>query len=320
MYREGPRGVLPGAGASATLPAMTLSGVHILLTYACTYECDHCFVWSSPEQSGTLTIPELEQILQQSRDLGTVEWTYFEGGEPFLYHGMLRWGVRRAAELGFRVGVVSNAYWATSPADAHEWLRDFAGLIQDLSLSCDRYHGDTEHEVRVGHARAAAARLGIPADVIRVAPLQKTDAAHPVGQLPAGESALMFRGRAAERLADQAPHKPWDGFTSCPYEDLREPGRIHVDPFGHVHVCQGISIGNVFRTPLAEICRSYVPELHPIVGPLLDGGPARLVREYGVAHHEGYADACHLCFRTRAALRPRFPEVLGPAPMYGPAA
>ena len=60
------------------------------------------------------------------------------------------------------------------------------------------------------------------------------------------------------------------------------------------------------------------PEAHPITGPLLAGGPAELARRHEVARGEAYADACHLCDRTRAALRVRFPEELGPAQMYGP--
>jgi len=297
---------------------MKLTGLHLLLTYACTYECDHCFVWSSPEQTGTLNIAQIEEILRQTQALGTVEWFYFEGGEPFLYHAPLRWGVRRAAELGFRVGLVTNAYWATHPADALEWLRDFAGLVQDLSISCDSYHGDAEQERRAEYASAAAAQLGIPADVIRIAAPQSAAAGHPVGQLPAGESVLMFRGRAAERLVDGAARAPWTGFTRCPYEDLRDPGRVHVDPLGYVHVCQGIAIGNVFRTELREICRTYAPESHPIVGPLLAGGPAQLARAYGVTPDAEYADACHLCYRTRLQLRARFEDLLAPDQMYGP--
>lgn len=297
---------------------MKLTGLHLLLTYACTYECDHCFVWSSPEQTGTLDIARIEDILRQTQALGTVEWFYFEGGEPFLYHGPLRWGVRRASELGFRVGLVTNAYWATHPADALEWLRDFAGLIQDLSISCDNYHGDADQERRAEYASAAAAQLGIPADVIRIASVESASPGRPVGQLPAGESVLMFRGRAAERLADRASRAPWTEFTRCPYEELREPDRVHVDPLGYVHVCQGITIGNVFQTQLREICRAYDPEKHPIVGPLLAGGPAQLARTYSLPHEDGYADACHLCYRMRGLLRARFPDVLAPGQMYGP--
>jgi hypothetical protein len=115
------------------------------------------------------------------------------------------------------------------------------------------------------------------------------------------------------------PRTPWTAFTACPHEDLREPGRVHVDPLGFVHVCQGITIGNVFETPLAEICRTYDTDAHPIVGPLLAGGPAGLARRHGIPCEEGYADACHLCYRVRSALRARFPGTLGPDQMYGPA-
>ena len=49
---------------------MKLSGLHILLTYQCTYECDHCFVWGSPWQKGTLTLEQIEEILDQAKDAG----------------------------------------------------------------------------------------------------------------------------------------------------------------------------------------------------------------------------------------------------------
>ncbi len=62
---------------------MKLSGLHILLTYQCTYECDHCFVWGSPRQNGVLTIEQIAEALTQAKEAG-VEWIYFEGGEPFL--------------------------------------------------------------------------------------------------------------------------------------------------------------------------------------------------------------------------------------------
>ncbi len=64
--------------------AIQLSGVHILLTYTCNYECDHCFVWGGPFKEGTLTLDQLDEILTQAENLRTVEWIYFEGGEPFL--------------------------------------------------------------------------------------------------------------------------------------------------------------------------------------------------------------------------------------------
>ncbi len=88
---------------------MKLEGLHILLTYQCTYECDHCFVWGSPRQTGTLTYEQIEQILLQAKD-AHVTSIYFEGGEPFLYYAILVKAVHKAADMGFSVGIVSNAY------------------------------------------------------------------------------------------------------------------------------------------------------------------------------------------------------------------
>jgi MoaA/NifB/PqqE/SkfB family radical SAM enzyme len=296
---------------------MKLAGLHLLLTYECNYECDHCFVWGGPRQSGTMTLDTIERILEEAEALGTIEWIYFEGGEAFLYYQLLRAGVRLAAERGFKVGIVTNSYWASADRDAIEWLQPFAGLVQDLSISNDAYHGDQEHLRQTEIAGKAAEHLGIPVEFIVVAQPEKLDAPGASGQLPAGESAVMYRGRAAEKLASRATPKPWEQFTHCPWEDLREPERVHVDPLGNLHVCQGISMGNLLHHPLTEICRDYLPEEHPIVGPLLEGGPAELIRRYRLAHLEGYADACHLCYKARSVLRERFPEILTPDQMYG---
>jgi hypothetical protein len=122
-------------------PSKSLSGLHLLLTYECNYECDHCFVWGGPTQTGTMTLEIIGQILEQATALGTIEWIYFEGGEPFLYYDTLLAGVRQARESGFRVGIVSNAYWATSDAEAEKQLQPLVGLVEDLSISSDAYHG-----------------------------------------------------------------------------------------------------------------------------------------------------------------------------------
>lgn len=296
---------------------MKLSGLHLLLTYQCTFECDHCFVWGSPWQSGTMTLENIREILWQAKDLGTINSIYFEGGEPFLYYAVLLGGVRLARQQGFEVGIVSNSYWATSVEDAIEWLKPFVGLVGDLSISSDEYHYSEQVSQQAKNARAAADRLGIPLGFISIARPDAIEAASATGQLPGGESSVMYRGRAAVKLIARAARSSWTRFNECPHEDLREPGRVHVDPFGNLHVCQGIVIGNMFRTSLKEICERYDADAHPITGPLLHGGPAELVRRHDVAHADAYADACHLCYEARRDLRPRFAEMLAPDQVYG---
>ena len=295
---------------------MNLSGLHILLTYQCTFECDHCFVWGSPKQSGVLTLTQIRKILGQAREAG-MEWIYFEGGEPSMYYATLLAGVREAKQMGFRVGVVSNGYWATSPEDAVEFLRPFAGLLEDLSVSNDLYHYSDAQSRQAGNAVAAARELGIPVGEICVAQPERLDAASSKGQLPESGSAVMYRGRATCKLVPRATLRPWNLFTACPHEDLREPGRSHLDPLGNLHICQGISLGNVFQISLKELCGKYDADAHPICGPLLEGGPEALVQEHNLPHADTYADACHLCYEARLALRERFPEILKPDQMYG---
>ncbi len=264
-----------------------------------------------------MTLKGVRRILQQAEELGTVKWIYFEGGEPFLYYAILLKGVQEAASLGFQVGIVSNGYWATGEEDALEWLRPFVGLVQDLSISSDLYHWGERLSQQAKNASAAAEQLNIPIGIISIAQPGATKAASALGQLPVGETVVMYRGRAAKKLVAQATQRPWQQFTECPYENLREPGRLHVDPFGNLHICQGISPGNLFSQPLREICDTYDPYSHPILGPLLEGGPMELVQRYGLPHEERYADACHLCYEARLALRGRFPEILAPDQMYG---
>jgi MoaA/NifB/PqqE/SkfB family radical SAM enzyme len=293
---------------------MKLSGLHILLTVQCTRACEHCFVWGSPRQRGVLSVEQIRQILNQAKEAG-VEWVYFEGGEPFIYYDVLVEGVRMAAEMGFIIGIVSNAYWATSVAKAMEHLQPLAGRVSDLTVSSDLYHCDEVLSEESQNAIVAAKWLNIPTGMISIAKPDE-DAAQTHGQIQ-NQGAVMYRGRAAVALAPRAVGHAWDEFTQCPHEDLREPGRIHLDPFGNLHICQGTVIGNVFEKPLKEICESYDADAHPICGPLLEGGPVALVSEYHLPHESTYADACHLCYEARRLLRKRFPEMLKPDQVYG---
>lgn len=296
---------------------MKLSGLHLLLTYQCNFECDHCFLWGGPHQIGTTTMEQIEEIIQQAKRHESVEWFYFEGGEPFLYYPVLVEAVRRASQSGFNVGIVTNSYWATSLTDALIWLKPFSGLLQDLSVSTDLFHGSEMYSANARFANQAAEILKIPVGTIQIAQPEEENVARSVGKLPEGGSQVMFRGRAASTLASKAAHRSWTEFHDCPHENLSDPGRVHVDPLGYLHICQGITIGNLFEHPVNDICANFQPEHHPILGPLLADGPVGLASTYGVTPEGLYADACHLCYSIRDGLRDRFPNELGPGQMYG---
>jgi hypothetical protein len=254
---------------------------------------------------GTFTAARVREVLDQAVEVGTVTRVYFEGGEPFLYYAVLLDGVRAARERGLEVGVVTNTYWAESVEDAELWLRPLveAGLT-DLTVSDDPLHHGEEGESPARRALDAARRMGIPSGSICI-------------DSSVTAEDVRLRGRAAEKLAEGRPVRPVAGFDECPDEDLTDPGRVHVDAYGNVHLCQGVLMGNLFETPLPELMRNFDPASHPIVGPLLRGGPVALASEHGVAHEPEHPSACHLCYRVRQTLRGRFPEHLGPPQVYG---
>ena len=297
-----------------------LTGVHFLLTYTCNFECDHCFLYCSPRSQGTFTIGQVGTVLEEAKKIGTVDWVFYDGGEPFLFFPLLEEGIKCTAAKGFKVGVVTNAYGALSEADAELWLRPLskAGMTY-LSISNDVFHyGETpENPATIAHT--VAQRLGIDTSPIHIEPpkiipngSQEGDKGQPV----VGGGAK-FRGRAVEKLTKDLPVRQWKDLCTCPYEELESPSRVHLDPLGHVHICQGISMGNMWETPLAELVAQYRPNEHPICGPLLRGGPAALARELGVTPDAGYIDECHMCYLVRKAMIEKYPDHLAPGQVYG---
>ena len=297
-----------------------LTGIHFLLSYKCDSECDHCFVYSSPRAKGTFTLDQMKRVYGELPKIGTIEWVYFEGGEPFLFYALMHEGIRMARDMGFKTGIVTNAYWATSTEDAELWLRPLRDLkVSDLSVSDDSFHHEDCAASPAKHALQAARRLGMPCTSICIGKPtveEAVDKGQGRGKPVIGGGA-MFKGRAVEKLTAGLPLRPWSEFTECPHEDLRNPGRVHLDAHGNVHLCQGLSMGNMWDIPLSKMVRQYDADLHPICGPLINGGPALLAKEYEVPHDDGYVDACHMCYLVRLALLDRFPQYLAPKSVYG---
>jgi hypothetical protein len=219
-----------------------LTGVHFLLTYKCTFECDHCFLYCGPNSEGTFTTDRVEELLGQMKEIDSVYATYFEGGEPFLYYPLMLESLRLSKSMGFKTGLVTNGYWAESERDAELWLKPIAEIgIDDLSVSDDPIHYPSGSENNAKRAVKAAGKLGIPCGSI------------------------------------------------C----IEEPKVIHDE-----------------KTWRGE-------PVHPIIGPILKGGPAELARKYNFDITPGFVDHCHLCFLVRRGLVDRFPDTLTPKQVYG---
>ena len=325
--------------------AIRLDGIHFLVTYRCTYACDHCFVWGSPDAEDAMTLAQITSVIDQGAELGLTD-VYFEGGEPTLAYPIVLAAAKHARERGLDAGIVSNCFWATSVADAKIWLAPFAEIgLSDLSLSSYAYFVEDANEEQLRNAVLAARELGIPASVLEVG--APADIGVP-GACSGDVGEVMHKGRAAVALAPARASRAPETLVTCPYEDFTDPGRAHVGPDGELQICQGISAGNVFAggdgpwpaaavgapgdgTPgpedvaslkpggLAAVLDTYDPHGRPVIREILAGGPWALAQAAGhTPLRDQYADECHLCYEVRALLRAagRHPEVVAPGQCY----
>lgn len=256
-----------------------------------------------------MSLEMVRKVLDEAREIGTIEWIYFEGGEPLLAYPSVVEGIRMARDMGFKTGIVTNAYMAVSKEDADAMLRPFADLGLDmLSVSDDSLHyGDGPSPTK--RTLAAAERFGIPCGAICVDRPSVVD-----GKV---KGSVMFRGRAADKLVAGLPTRPIESLNRCPHEDLESPSRVHIDPYGYVHLCQGLCIGNILKQPLSELVSSYEVQNHAIAGPLSIGGPMLLSKSVGFHADHGFVDECHFCYMIRKALIDRYPDLLAPRQVYG---
>jgi len=280
----------------------SLQGIHFLITYGCSSECDHCFIWGTPKRDAGMTPDLVDEFLEEVLSLGTVTEVCGDGGESFTNYDVLLYFLRRATELGLSASALTNATWVSSREEAEERIAELmAAGLTNLGISTDQWHQRYVPVERVDTLLEVCEASGLAAARMET-PLE----------------GVMFRGRAAERLAEGMPTRPADEFTTCPHEKLDAPSRVHLDCYGRLHLCQGLTLAG---DGPAEAVAAYDPERHPIAKRLLDGGPCALGRyaaEHGFDLAPGYVDACHLCYRAREYLRPRFPDLLGPDEMYGP--
>jgi hypothetical protein len=76
-------------------------------------------------------------------------------------------------------------------------------------------------------------------------------------------------------------------------------------------------MGDMWQTPLSDLITKYDPKAHPICGPLVQGGPYFLAKNYGIDHEDTYVDACHFCYDLRKSLINKLPQYLTPRQIYG---
>ncbi len=118
---------------------MIPSTLTFLYSYKCNFSCKHCSV---PADSGELLpINILLKAIDDAYEIPSIHVIVFTGGEPTLFPNHLKTGIKYAADRGFVVRLVTNAWWAESYEKAKEFLDELRSLgLKELNISYDDFH------------------------------------------------------------------------------------------------------------------------------------------------------------------------------------
>lgn len=263
---------------------------------------------------------------------------HITGGEPFLYFDRLAEICRQAQKLGLTPvdSIETNAAVPFSPNDLREKLRflDACGL-ERLKISWDAFHEEFIDIEQVRQAVSVARQVLGPHRVL--VRWEKHLSAPPGirGQDEAQKQAIFskaltsdtcrYTGRAAEMLAKLAKQYPLERFgeENCRNTLLAAKG-VHIDPDGNVFVgqCSGMILGNVHRTSLDILWRTWEPNQGDFWAVLYKKGPFGFLQEVckkGFQPQNQYASKCHLCTDIRSFFFDKglFSTIIGPCDCYG---
>ena len=305
-------------GDVGTLETGFQSRLSIMLTRRCNLRCRHCCVEALPASArgGDLQEHDLRAWLEQIGPTHKVTYLSLTGGEPFLAPALLRVAVGLAAEQGLALGVVTNGFWAASPAAAQRQLEPFLPWAQalTLSLSVDRFHQEHVPLERIRYAIAAARAVGIQRIKIKLGYLGGSADQHtewllqalgePVGSLLVECRPIHRTGRAARQVASEE-------FVGTPDERLVSLMEIPcavadfplITPEGKVYACCGAALllkhptplllGDLRDETLGEILERS--EANAILHFIRLYGPGQLFARMGRQVTLQEADATNLC-------------------------
>lgn len=245
----------------------------LLPTFRCTAECDNCCFASNPRIHERADQADLLTYIDQAVEaFPSLRWLVISGGEPFMLGDDLTELVRAGADQGLRVRIVSNAYWATTPARTNARLTTLIGAgLSELAVSSGDEHVRFVPERRVVNALVAALQAELPCALSVEAAADSKLSISSFLDSPKLRSTL-DSGTGPQALRTFS--SPWmqvlDDPVAPPAAAVADAGNIDdepgcqvvlrtaaINPTGHLGICDGL-------------IRELVPELR---GQIIDGGP-----------------------------------------------
>lgn len=132
----------------------------LIVTHKCTAACEHCCFGCSPAHSTSIPIADLYRHIGEAHLIPSIRVVVFTGGECFMLGAELDRLVGAVTRQKLWSRVVSNAYWATSPANARKRLEKLqAQGLKEVNVSTGDQHARYVPVEYVRNAAIAAAEM-----------------------------------------------------------------------------------------------------------------------------------------------------------------
>jgi MoaA/NifB/PqqE/SkfB family radical SAM enzyme len=292
----------------------------LILTEQCNISCRHCWFGSGPGKKNRMAPGEAMGYILQIREIPSVDWVSFSGGEPFLFPDLLQKLIAFASGLGLYTECVTNCFWAETADGALKVLVRFkqAGLTV-INISTDDFHQQHLPFDRVRNAYNAAKDIGVKIVIMSAVKRSSRITAGQLGQLLEDDGIFIF-GRSASQGATTTALAVQSGFLPIGsgadisvkervIEDRSLSGGceialrdISIHPSGKVFPCCSAAgmaetavLGNAKETGLKKIIREA--GRHPFFRVLSTEGPQGLCRYlHWDTLGKSYVNRCHLCY------------------------
>ncbi|MCI6759386.1 MAG: radical SAM protein [Clostridiales bacterium] len=145
---------------------MEFKHVALLMTENCNAKCKMCCDSRGVVRGNTLSIPDIDFVLQNIKDVEQISTLGITGGEPMLYPGTVEHILNYDFGRKFYVTLKTNGFWGIDPDKAEDFICKNQKKISHISLSYDAFHKEFIPVSALKSIISIASKYGIHTDVV----------------------------------------------------------------------------------------------------------------------------------------------------------
>lgn len=88
-----------------------MNGIRIIVTYNCNFMCGNCRYKCGPYRKGIMEVNSFRNKIVKLYEDGYKDYIIIEGGEPFLYIGMIYKYLKKIKNIDAKKYIITNGFW-----------------------------------------------------------------------------------------------------------------------------------------------------------------------------------------------------------------